>query len=349
MTGPRAQGLVRTVAGLVDAARSTSPLARLALARDQAVVARHLFLAGAVRLGALPHLRQPRTAVQLAKLLDVPTGPRLEGWLALGAATGQLVRHDDAWRVHGRRARALAGGDALLTSWYRSLLDFGTGIPAELPELLRSDVDRHDLSHAADTIAALAEMSDAAFRPLVAEALAGAASLLDVGCGDGRLLAWALQRSPGLRASGIDQEPTVIALAATRLAGRDVDLRVVALEHLPTGRTYDVVVSANAVYYSPPAELPGQLAGLADRLAPGGRLVVGTALRPEPGRGRRLLGPVLSATALLDLQLRCQPAGLRLPTEAELTAAVAAAGLRVLARHRSLPGLPFLTLATASR
>ena len=334
----------RLLAGLTDAGRAGHPLARLSMARDQAVVTRHLFLAGAVRLEALPELRRPRTPQELAPLLGVAPSARLDGWLALGVACGELQERGGRFGLRGRRARALAAGDHLITSWYRILLDFGTAIPAELPELLAGTRDRPDLAAASDTIAALAEMSDAAMRPLVGEALTGARTLLDVGCGDGRLLDWVLQRAPRVQVTGVDQEPAVIALAAARLPGT-AQLQTARLEDLPPGPTYDVVVSANAVYYRPPAQLGDHVRQLAARVAAGGQLVVGTAVQPLPGTSAgRVLAPVVSATALLDLQLRCQPGDLRLPTSAELEAAVAATGLQLQASHRALPGLPFLTL-----
>lgn len=97
--------------------------------------------------------------------------------------------------------------------------------------------------------------------------------VLDLGCGDGRLIALVLDARPGVdRAVGLDSSPPMIDLACERF--RD-DARVTIREHdlrdvLPTLETFDVVVSGFAIHHLA-HERKQQLFGeIATALRPGG-------------------------------------------------------------------------------
>lgn len=321
--------------------------ARAAILRDQQDLARHLWLAGAVALGVPALLAGGTTVDELGDRLDSDGSDRLEAWLALGAVLGEVrVRRH---RVHatGHRLRALVDGDRLVTAWYRSLSTFGTEIPLGIGDLLAGRTDRTDPLDEAPTIAALAELTDPVVHPALAEALdaTAASSIADVGCGDGRLLAAALAHRPGLRAVGFDQAPAAIAAARDRLGdAAGVELVTARLEDVDQPGTFDVVVTANTSYYCPTDELPAFCQRLAALVAPGGALVVATAVAAEPAKARGPVRPVAVASALLDLQLRCQPGTLRLPTSAQLRAAMATTGLDHQATHWSRAGLPYLVI-----
>ncbi len=100
-------------------------------------------------------------------------------------------------------------------------------------------------------------------------------SVLDAGCGDGRLLCELSRRAAGKRLVGIDYSSKAIQLAAAMcpdvqwMCGdlRDPELWTDADE-------FDVVTLIETIEHIPPAELESFVAGLRRRIKPEGRLIV---------------------------------------------------------------------------
>jgi len=97
--------------------------------------------------------------------------------------------------------------------------------------------------------------------------------VLDLGCGDGRLIALVIGARPGVaHAFGLDSSPPMLELARQRFQG---DARVVIAAHdmnepLPALGPFDVVVSGFAVHHLPhdrKRELFGEIVAI---LRPGG-------------------------------------------------------------------------------
>ncbi len=75
--------------------------------------------------------------------------------------------------------------------------------------------------------------------------------MLDLGCGDGRLIDVVRSTHPGVEAVGVDNSAPMLALARDRLAA---DARVTVLEHdladqLPPLDAFDVIVSGFAIHH----------------------------------------------------------------------------------------------------
>ena len=106
------------------------------------------------------------------------------------------------------------------------------------------------------------------------------ASVLDLGTGTGETLIRVLARHPDATAFGIDESEAMLEVAASRLEGQAVELRVADLEGpLPAG-PFDLVVSALAVHHldgPAKATLFGRVAAV---LRPGGRFVLGDVVIP---------------------------------------------------------------------
>ena len=107
----------------------------------------------------------------------------------------------------------------------------------------------------------------------------GPASVLDAGCGTGRVAIELAAR--GIEVAGVDVDGSMLARArdkAPDLTWVEADLIEVDL-----GRTFDVVVMAGNVmiFLAPGTEAP-VVANLARHVAPGGSLVAGFSL--DPGR-----------------------------------------------------------------
>ena len=134
--------------------------------------------------------------------------------------------------------------------------------------------------------------------------------LLDVGCGAG-VLAHHLRRYG--RVTATDFSSAAIELGRRLAPG--VDFRAGSIGELPSGR-FDVLTLFDVVEHIPAADRPGLLVTLADRLAPGGLVVIST---PHPARIRHLVAsgePSLQVieeeVELAALAAEAEDAGLRI-------------------------------------
>jgi trans-aconitate 2-methyltransferase len=103
--------------------------------------------------------------------------------------------------------------------------------------------------------------------------LRGDETVLDAGCGSGRVTEALLQRLPRGHVIGVDGAPSMIEAARARLGARDdLELHVQDLTHLDLGgRTVDAVLSTATFHWIP--DHPALFARLHAALKPGGRLV----------------------------------------------------------------------------
>ncbi len=97
--------------------------------------------------------------------------------------------------------------------------------------------------------------------------------ILDLGTGDGRLLALLHAHCPNAKLIGLDFSPTMLAAASARF---DADPRVEIRQHdlnnsLPTDRRFDVVVSSFAIHHCTDARKLSLYAEIYDLLEAGGR------------------------------------------------------------------------------
>ncbi len=104
-------------------------------------------------------------------------------------------------------------------------------------------------------------------------------SILDVGCGEGSLLASLARSHPGAALAGVEISENAVALAQRGLPGADISRLDVAAARLP--RTFDLVVCADVIEHI--ADDQAALANIAAMCAPGGAVVVATL----QGRMRR--------------------------------------------------------------
>src|SRR3954464_11309793 len=101
--------------------------------------------------------------------------------------------------------------------------------------------------------------------------LRGDETILDAGCGSGRLTQLLMERVPGGRVVGVDPPASMIAAAREKL-GDAADLRVADLVGLDLGgATVDVVFSTATFHWI--AAHDALFASLRRSLRPGGRLV----------------------------------------------------------------------------
>lgn len=105
----------------------------------------------------------------------------------------------------------------------------------------------------------------------------GAGTVLDAGCGTGRVAIELARR--GHDVVGVDLDPEM--LAAARRKAPELTWIAADLAEVDLGRTFDAVVAAgNVMIFVTPGQERAVVANLGRHLAPGGLLVAGFSLRP---------------------------------------------------------------------
>ncbi|WP_445443157.1 SAM-dependent methyltransferase [Clavibacter sp. km1a] len=151
------------------------------------------------------------------------------------------------------------------------------------------DRDRiSDLAHADHPIAS--PLSDDSVDRLLAAAVTGQGTVLDLGCGDGSWLLRALRREPSLTAVGVDHSDAGFARVRAQaeregLSGRLDLVRADARTWTSVDR-FDVVLSVGATHAF--GGLEPTLAAIDGHLRPGGRALVGECFWEQPPTPRVL-------------------------------------------------------------
>jgi len=145
------------------------------------------------------------------------------------------------------------------------------------------------------------------------------ASILDVGCGSGRVLAF-LERRGFRRVEGFDADAQAVAAAAARVSSRVTVCSDWHAFFAAQPRTYDLVVLKDVLYYLPIDALVPHLEHVRAALHPGGRVIV------EVFNGAAFTGPFV---AYKDTAIRW------IPTEHSIRQALEHAGFAsvTLAAH----------------
>jgi len=94
--------------------------------------------------------------------------------------------------------------------------------------------------------------------------------VLDVGCGDGRLIGLVRDAREGVDAVGIDFSEPMLAAARERFAGQAWFVEHNLAEPLPDLGTFDAIVSGFAIHHLPDERKRALYAELFDLLEPGG-------------------------------------------------------------------------------
>jgi 4-hydroxy-2,2'-bipyrrole-5-carbaldehyde O-methyltransferase len=312
----------------------------MAVADSRALV-RCLFLASAVDAGVLDYLRTERTFDELADHLQCSRPDRLQAWLWVGTGLGEIDYQSPRYGLQGTRARAIAGGDDLLTAHYRSMLEYQVAPYSDLAELLAQSAGqgRDDLARYADDIARVSLAAAPFVATLVRQVVADVAPrrLLDIGCGTGTYTLLAARSQPEAEVVGVELAGDVASaareeVARAHLAGR-VQIREGDVRSYLRGDVgrFDVVLLLNNVYYFDRAERVSLYREIAAALEPGGEVLLTTMAVP---------GSI--AATHLHFMLSCQAGTAGLPQRSELRADLAGAGFAVVEDVVLVPGEPFV-------
>jgi SAM-dependent methyltransferase len=327
--------------GVIDTIRMGRVPARTLAIADSRSLVRSMFLASAAQIDLLPYLGGGRSFLEIVERTRCARPDRLRAWLWVGWELGELWQRGEEYGVRGRRSRALADGDQLLTAHYRSMLEYQVGPYGSLDELLRSDLGegRSDLSRYADDIAQVSLAAAPFVASFVRRAVAEVhpANVLDVGCGTAVYTRVVLDADAHTHVEGIDLAEKVIETARTELDragyGSRVQLHVGDVRRwaVESGTRFDLVMLLNNIYYFDRPSRVALYEDMGELLTERGQLVVVSMLAP---------GSV--AAAHLHFMLTCQTAPSSLPGPAEIEGDLRRAGFRVVANQVLVPTEPFV-------
>lgn len=105
------------------------------------------------------------------------------------------------------------------------------------------------------------------------------ATVLDAGCGTGRVAIELARRGVGV--VGVDLDPEMLATARAKAPALEWRRGDLATVELAPARFDVVVLAGNVMIFVEPGTEPAVVANLAPALVPGGLLVAGFQLRPE--------------------------------------------------------------------
>jgi ubiquinone/menaquinone biosynthesis C-methylase UbiE len=199
---------------------------------------------------------------------------------------------------------------------------------------LESSPDRYDAGMRLVTLGRVTRVHRA-----VAEAAAPAPGrrVLEIGCGTGAVTARLVGR--GATVTALDQNPEMLERARARLADAPpgavtwLERTAAEIDGLPPG-AFDAVVASLALSEMSPGERRFVLRAAAERLRPGGVLVVGDEVRPRGGPARVLHALLRAPQAALGWLL----AGALSRPIPDLAGELAAAGLALRCERRFLAG-----------
>jgi SAM-dependent methyltransferase len=331
----RLRALVRTL-------RAGDTRARLAALRASRQALEVAVVGSALRTGLLTELATPTTVEELAGRRGWTRHDHLEGLLLVYAANGLVEQSADRWQATRRGRRILE--DDVVSATYEGFASYHTALYRDIERQLTGGEDRRDIERDGELIARLSRFMDefvlAELNRVVAER--PPRRVLDIGCGSAAHLRHLLASAPGATGVGVETDPQAAALARETVhsAGLEGRVRIVEddVRRFLAGpeERFDLALLANVVYYVPREDRPRLLSAIADRLEPGGRLViVSTALTDD------------SFSRHFDLLLRAQGAGMELPDMDHLADQLREAGLVPTAPRRIAPGEPLVALVAA--
>ena len=294
--------------------------------------------------GLFEALAEPRSSDELADLLGAPAdlcAATLRAAHASGFVTRRGARYQRSRFV--KWLAATPDGEAGRAMLDQAALAYAPSLD-RLPELLRG-APRPQFG-GEEEAARVARAS----RLLEASALAAldrvpgarnARRILDVGCGEGSLLAALLGRYRDALGLGVEREAAVAERARQRLAELQVHRRAdvwvgdVLREELPAG-DWDLALLNQVLHYCSEAERDQLFTRLLPRLAHGGVLAIQTSV-VQDGAIARATG-VAATVALFDLFLLCHGNLTGLPDPTDLQVRLRAAGFSRVGSVSIVPG-----------
>lgn len=303
-------------------------------------------MASALRTGVLAEVATgSRSTADLATSLGWSDLEVAEAYLASLAAAGVLERGDAGWSPSPRASRIAR--DEVASAAYEAFGSYHTELYRQIPQQLTGGPGRQDIERDGELVARLSRFLDEfvlAELDRVARA-APPSRVLDVGCGAAAHLVHVLSVTPDAHGVGVEVDPAAadLAEAAVARAGLGERARIVRgdvrelLAAEPETR-FDLVLLANLIYYVRVGERVDFLRGFAERLDPGGQVMVVTTALTDDAFSRHF-----------DLLLRAHDGGRELPDLDLLADQLRQAGLEPEPPRRIAPGEPLTSVVARKR
>jgi predicted O-methyltransferase YrrM len=296
--------------------------------------------AAGLRTGLLDLLGQgPATTSALATRRGWSDESLLESFLQTLAQLGLARTSRGQWQLTRRGRSVLA--DDVVRAMYEAFDGYHTGLYREVEKQLSGGDGRHDVAENGQLIARLSRAMDPFVTDFLTHQLQTVQprAVLDIGCGAGSHLVHMLRMAPDASGTGIESDSAAAALARTRVSDEGLAHRAGIVEgdvRQTLGSmtdSFDLVLLANMIYYLPVGERVPLLRAVAERVQRGGTVVVVTTALTDAMFSRHF-----------DLLLRAQTGDMELPTLADLSGQLRAAGLAPGRPRRIAMGEPLAAM-----
>jgi SAM-dependent methyltransferase len=310
------------------------------------------FLSAAASHGVLALLSSsPRSKVDIASALapQMTDDAALEAWLQLGVRLGELEHTSKGYALKSGLAKRLADprNDAVAAA-LEEVVRYHRDVLLEAPALFKSG-RRLSLD---DQDGRLIARSTRIIEPFVREAIdwglgdsqrqARSLRLLEVGCGTGVYVKYAMSRNPWLTAVALELQQEVADGARRNLQEWQLDGRTEVVHgdvrDTQFGPEFDFVTLHNNIYYFPIDQRLALLRRVRGFLQKDGEILVTTACQ-----GGNL------GLEVLNLWFTSANCGGRLPADGEMVELLRAAGFDDVQARRLIPGDSYFAFRGVNR
>jgi SAM-dependent methyltransferase len=307
--------------------------------------ARAALLRSGLRSGLFAALKEWTSAAALASSQGLE--PELaSAWLAALEAHGdaERERNGSRWRLCGLARWLLEGRDADAAQAALEQSAYGyAAVLAHIPELMQS-ARRPEWGAREDALRTARASRLGERRALAAlHRIPGAKKarrILDIGCGEGRMLAGLLVRYRDALGTGIELDASVAERAQESLEAAHVqrrgEVRVGDFFSLELACGFDLALLNHNLHYFAEARWLALFARVHEHLVPGGLLAIQTPVLVDGALAR--LSGVRATLATFDLFLRAHANLAPLPNPERLDAALRGAGFVETGARAILPG-----------
>ncbi len=280
----------------------------------------------------------PKLLDELSELLN--TGPdardALEAWLLVGVRLRVLKIAQGRYALTGFSVQLIRSENDALLAIIQEITTLHHKLISDTPKRLQAG----DFWTLQDQEGYIIARSSRIVEPLQQEVIETffpsdrAVRLLEIGCGSGIYIKYAVEHNPHLTAIGVEMQDDVVAMAREYIVKWGLQERVRILQGdiraLSFDNAFNIVTLYNNIYYFPVAKRVHLLEKLFHLLSPGGFLVLTTACQG---------GQPLSE--LLNLWGASTAGCGRLPYVDEMVKQMETAGFEKVQKKRLLPGDSF--------
>jgi SAM-dependent methyltransferase len=322
---------------LFNMAREQNLLDLARFMRDWRSFIRFHFLFAAVESGLLNALGEPRSREDLIRYLEVTRPELLDALLDVGLALGEVAYQKGLYRVKGKYARAMMGGQAdVLSALVQANVTYYSAAYREYGDRLRGAALGNYLEDIGSVVARFSRIVEPGIRRFARNTVEGKGPLrlLEVGCGSGVYLRIVAQTNPHATGIGMDLDRAVVDQAQQNLRqwGISDRFQVVAgdIRHPPAEvkGSFALITLYNLLYYFPEDERVNLFRTLRSKLSPNGSLVIVSSFR---GQGRDLF--VANLNLATSSIAGCTP----LPNLDETKAQLRAGGFSTIEKSKLMP------------